>query len=105
MGMRRKFDAGFKVRVTMEAIATLAELASRYQVHPNQTTKRKKQATQDCRSCFRTGAKGRISTRMKGGNRHQIRAAKDNVITINNFRVLTAVSTSDKNITYIFVNY
>lgn len=55
MGMRRKFDAGFKARVAMEAIkgeATLAELASRYQVHPNQITKWKKQAMQGLPDLF-----------------------------------------------------
>ena len=55
MGMRRKFDAAFKARVVMEAIkgeATLSELASRYQVHPNQITQWKKQAVEGMPALF-----------------------------------------------------
>ena len=36
---RRQFDAAFKARVAFEAIkeqSTLAELAQRYKLHPNQ---------------------------------------------------------------------
>jgi len=55
MGKRRKFDAAFKARVAMEAIrgeSTLAELAGRYQVHPNQITKWKKQAVEELPALF-----------------------------------------------------
>jgi len=53
--MRRKFDAAFKAKVAMEAIrgeATLAQLASRYQVHPNQITQWKKQALEGLPALF-----------------------------------------------------
>jgi transposase len=53
--MRRKFDGAFQARVALEAIqgeATLGELASRYQVHPNQITKWKKQALEGLPGLF-----------------------------------------------------
>ena len=55
MVKRRKFDAAFKARVAMESIKgeyTLAELASRYHLHPNQITKWKKQALEGLPALF-----------------------------------------------------
>ncbi len=45
MKSRRKFTAEFKARVALEAIkeqSTLAELAVKYEIHPNQITEWKK---------------------------------------------------------------
>ena len=46
MTTRRKFSDQFKAKVALEAVKgvkTLAELASEYQVHPNQVSEWKKQ--------------------------------------------------------------
>ena len=43
---RRRFDAGFKAKVALEAIRgmkTISELAKQFRVHPNQITLWKKQ--------------------------------------------------------------
>ena len=48
-GNRRKHSASFKAKVALEAIkgeATITEIASRYEIHPNLVTKWKK-ALQD----------------------------------------------------------
>ena len=45
--MKKNYSAAFKSRVALEAIKaekTIAEIASRFEVHPNQVTKWKKQA-------------------------------------------------------------
>jgi len=47
MKMKKNYSAAFKSRVALEAIKaekTIAEIASRFEVHPNQVTKWKKQA-------------------------------------------------------------
>jgi len=47
MSKRRKFSAKFKAKVALEALSgelTLAELASKYDVHPTQITEWKRQA-------------------------------------------------------------
>ena len=55
MGKRRKFSAEFKSRVALEALSgerTLAELASKYDVHPNMITQWKKQAREGLPDIF-----------------------------------------------------
>ena len=45
--MKKNYSAAFKSRVALEAIKaekTMAEIASQFEVHPNQVTKWKKQA-------------------------------------------------------------
>jgi transposase-like protein len=53
--MRKRYDAGFKARVALEAIRgerTVAEIASMYGVHPNQISKWKKQALDELPNIF-----------------------------------------------------
>jgi len=48
--MKKKFDAAFKARVTIEAIKgqkTVSELAKEYEIHPNQIGKWKKTAMEE----------------------------------------------------------
>jgi transposase len=54
-GMRSRYDAQFKARVALVAIRgdrTLAEIASAYQVHPNQITKWKRQVLEELLKVF-----------------------------------------------------
>ena len=53
--MRKRYDAQFKARVALEAIRgdrTLAEIASTYQVHPNQITKWRRQVLEELPKVF-----------------------------------------------------
>jgi transposase len=52
---RRKFTAEFKTRVALDALSgvhTLSELASKYNVHPNQISQWKKQAKEQIAAGF-----------------------------------------------------
>ena len=55
MSKRRKFSAEFKAKVALEALSgelTLAELASKYDVHPTQITGWKRQAREGMVAAF-----------------------------------------------------
>jgi transposase len=54
---RRKFTAGFKAQVAIEALRereTLAELAKRYEVHPNMISKWKQEFVERSSEIFET---------------------------------------------------
>jgi transposase-like protein len=57
---RRKFSAKFKAQVAMEAIKereTLSELAKRFEVHPNQISKWKRDFLEGAERVFEDGSK------------------------------------------------
>jgi len=56
---RRRLEAGLKAKVALEALcneATIAELAARYQLHPNQIYAWKKQLIDGAAAVFANGA-------------------------------------------------
>ncbi len=59
MTTRRRFTAGFKAKVALEALRgdkTIQEIAARHKVHPNQVSAWKRQAMDGLGAVFSNGA-------------------------------------------------
>jgi len=64
---RRKFTSEFKARVALEALkerSTLAELAKKYELHPNQISKWKQEFIENSSKVFETGNTSREEDRV-----------------------------------------
>ena len=64
---RRKFTSEFKARVSLEALkerSTLAELAKKYELHPNQISKWKQEFIENSSKVFETGKTSREEDRV-----------------------------------------
>ncbi len=71
---RKNYGSGFKAKVAMEAVAgrlTINEIAKRYEVHPVQVSKWKKQFLEGAAGIFENGANG------TNGNRRQADEAQE----------------------------
>jgi len=71
-GQRRNHTANFKAKVALDAvkeIATVSELAGKYQVHPNMITQWKRQILE--------GATGIFTARHRGRPKHELEEKED----------------------------